>query len=78
MVTKAQIKATTKYESEHYDKVLVRIPKGHRSVWKGFAECNGTSLNQFIVNCVNEQIRRGDDGKLVINFGLVRLFMNLS
>lgn len=52
-----------KYEQEHYDKILVRIPKGSRSLWKRFAEFEGISLNQFIVKCVNEAISRGDDGK---------------
>lgn len=52
-----------KYEQEHYDKILVRIPKGTREVWKRFAGFEGISLNQFIVKCVNEAISRGDDGK---------------
>lgn len=56
-------KYIAKYEQDHYDKILVRIPKGSREVWKRFAGFEGISLNQFIVKCVNVAISKGDDGK---------------
>ena len=59
MVRKSQIKATTKYEAQNYDKVLVRLKKGERERIKAKADETGESLNQFIINAVNERIERG-------------------
>ncbi len=54
MVSKAQIKATGKYEHNNYDKILLRLPKGRRDKIKAHAESIGMSLNAYI----NELIDR--------------------
>ena len=40
-VSKAQIKATTIYETANYDKVLLRLPKGKRAEIKAHADEHG-------------------------------------
>lgn len=50
--SKAQMKATAKYEEKNYDKVLVRFPKGT----KDDITKTGSSLNGFIVSAVNEKL----------------------
>lgn len=59
-VSKAQIKATTKYESANYDKVLVRLPKGKRAEVQEHAKRSGQSLNSFIVSAVDEKIEKSE------------------
>lgn len=55
--TKAQIRATTKYESKAYDKILIRIPKGERERFKQAAENRGLSLNQLFVQAAEEFLK---------------------
>ena len=57
-VTKAQKKATAKYEQLNYDKILVRIEKGKKNVIKNYAESHGESLNGFIKRAIDETIQR--------------------
>lgn len=54
-VSKAQIKAVTKYEKENYFKVLTRFPKAQEETIRAAA---GDSLNGFIVRAVMEKIER--------------------
>ena len=52
MVTKAQAKATAKYEKENYDKVMVRLKKGT----KDRIQATGNTLNGFITQAVYDQL----------------------
>ena len=52
-VSAAHIKATTKWEKNNYDKVLVRFPKGTK---QAILDAGAESLNVFIVNAVNEKL----------------------
>ena len=61
-VSKAQMRATTKYESANYDKVLVRLPKGRRAEIQEHAKSAGQSLNAFIVDAVDEKIAQKAGG----------------
>lgn len=54
-VTKAQIKATQKWESANYFRTMVRFPKEKE---KEIREHAKTSLNGFIVSAVLEKIKR--------------------
>lgn len=54
--SKAQQKAVAKYESNNYDKILIRVPKGKRDEYRSYAEKQGMSLNGFIVDAVEERI----------------------
>ena len=46
--TKAQIKATTKYVSENYDRILIKMPKGRREIIKARAAGLGLNTNAYI------------------------------
>ena len=54
MVTKAQAKATAKYEKSAYSKALVRFKKEDEERIRAAA---GDSLNGFIVQCVLDRVR---------------------
>ena len=54
-VSKAQIKATTKYETANYDKVLLRLPKGKRAEIKAHADEHGESV---ITRAIENQIAK--------------------
>lgn len=46
-----------KYQSK-FDDIKVRVIKGKREEYKNFAESKDTSLNQFIVDAIEEKIKR--------------------
>ena len=45
-VSRAQQEATARYEAKVYDKVLVRLPKGHKAEIQAHAEARGESVNE--------------------------------
>ena len=49
----ANIRATTKWEKENYDKVLVRFPKGTK---ENILNSGANSVNGFIVEAVQEKL----------------------
>lgn len=49
----AHIRATTKWEKENYDKVLVRFPKGTK---EEITNSGAKSVNGFIVEAVKEKL----------------------
>lgn len=57
-VSKAQIKATAKYEAKAYDKTLIRLPKGRLDEIRAHIEPAGESLNGFIGRAINEAMER--------------------
>jgi predicted HicB family RNase H-like nuclease len=57
-VSKAQQKSVAKYESKVYDKILVRVPKGHRDDIQAHASEAGQSVNGYVVQAVDERIER--------------------
>lgn len=56
--TKAQQKATAKYEAKVYDKTLIRLAKGKLGVIKAHAEAHGESVNGFINRAIDETMER--------------------
>lgn len=56
MVTKAQKKATEKYEQQNYDKVLLRMHRGRKAEIKAAADAKGQSLNSFINDAIDAHI----------------------
>ena len=62
-VSKAHIRATTKYESKSYDKILIRIRKDRldpsglsRESIQQAAEKDGMSLNGYILQAIKEKM----------------------
>ena len=66
MITKAQQKATAKYQKNNYDDIRLRVRKGQRDKIKAFAESQGKSLNSYINDLiVADMLKNGfslDDG----------------
>ena len=54
-VSEAQKKASVKY-LEKLDEVRIRAGKGTKSRWKNAAANRGKSLNQFVIDAVENEI----------------------
>ena len=61
-VSKAQIKATAKYEAKAYDKTLIRLPKGRLDEIRAHIAPAGESLNGFIGRAILETMERDGGG----------------
>ena len=55
--TEAQKKASIKYISEKTDDIRLRVPKGLKEKYRIEAEKRGVSMTQFIINCVEKEIK---------------------
>lgn len=58
--TDAQKKASIKYLKEKTDSIQIRTPKGTKERWKTAATDRGKSLNQFIVDTMEDEIAKGE------------------
>jgi len=56
--TEAQKKAAEKYLSEKVEDIRIRVPKGEKEKIKAFADEEGKSLNQFIIDCISEKMKK--------------------
>ena len=54
--TEAQNKATQKYIKKSYDDIRIRVKKGEKERWQEEAAKRKKSLNQFVVDCVEDKI----------------------
>ena len=64
-VSKAQIRATTKFEHNSYDKITVRLRKDRpdasglsRDSIQAAADAAGMSINAFILSAVSDKINK--------------------
>lgn len=55
--TEAQKKASIKYMAEKTDDIRLRVPKGLKDRYKEAAEERGKSMTQFIVDCVEKELK---------------------
>lgn len=55
--TESQKKASMKYLQEKTDDIRIRTPKGTKERWKQEAEARDKSLNQFIIDSVEKEIK---------------------
>lgn len=55
--TEAQKKASIKYISEKTDDIRLRVPRGLKDRYRSEAEKRGISMTQFIINCVEKEIK---------------------
>ena len=56
--TDAQKEATARYNKKKYDRISVVVPKGQRQVIADFAAKQGKSLNRFIRDAIDEQMKK--------------------
>lgn len=56
--TEAQKKSADKYLKEKVEDIRIRVPKGQKQLIKDYAESQGKSLNQFIVDLINKEMDR--------------------
>ena len=54
--TEAQKKSAEKYLHEKVEDIRIRVPKGQREIIKAYAEKQGKSLNQFIVDLIAKEM----------------------
>ena len=59
----AQKEATARYNKKAYDRIDVVVPKGHREVIKAFAASQGKSLNRFICDAIEFQMKQDEHDK---------------
>ena len=59
----AQKEATARYNKKAYDRIDVVVPKGQREVIKAFAASQGKSLNRFICDAIEFQMRQAEQNK---------------
>ena len=55
--TKASQKAVNKYIASNYDRINLTMQKGKKEEYKAAAEAEGNSLNQFIIDCIEKNIK---------------------
>lgn len=46
------------YNAQHYDKVILRLPKGQREIVKAYASEKGMSLNSYLVALIKEDMEK--------------------
>ena len=54
--SKAQGKATYKYDSKTYDRVIIKVHKGNKDLIKAKAKREGKSLNGYILGLLQREI----------------------
>ena len=58
VISEAQKRATMKYMKKKYDRLEIKVPKGHKKMIQDHAQRRGKSINGFVNEAVNEQIER--------------------
>lgn len=54
----AQKEATARYNKKAYDRIDVIVKKGQRQIIKDFAASQGKSLNRFICDAIEYQMKK--------------------
>lgn len=57
-VSKSQQKAVHKYVKANYDRLELTVPKGRKDDIKSAAAAAGESMNQYIINAVDQRMER--------------------
>lgn len=56
MATKAHLEGNKRY-LEKQDNIMIRVPKGKKAKIKQWAETKGKSLNKYIVDLIDKDMR---------------------
>jgi hypothetical protein len=54
----AATRAKQKYNTANYDRLYPYVKKGRKEIYEAAAEKNGLSLNEYIVEAIEEKISR--------------------
>ena len=57
-VSPAHGRASNKYNAAHYDSLRIQTAKGHREQLKRQAAAEGKSLNQYVLDAIDEHEQR--------------------
>ncbi len=57
-VSNAQKRATAKFESKNYDKILIRLKKGDKKKIQEYATTHNESINGFIRRAIQETMEK--------------------
>ncbi len=57
----AQKEATARYNKKAYDRIDVVVKKGQRQIIKDFAASQGKSLNRFICDAIEAQMKKENE-----------------
>lgn len=58
MVSKAQQRATAKYNAANYDRIEIKVPKGDKEKITIAAAAAGKSVNGFINEAITEKMEK--------------------
>ncbi len=56
---------TERYNAENYDRLSLRVPKGKKAFIDERARAVGKSTNQYINDCINDEVRRSSSREVV-------------
>lgn len=56
--SEAQKRATAKYMKANLDDIKIRVPKGKKEEYKSIAQQRGKSLNQYIIDLIEADIKK--------------------
>lgn len=59
----SQKEATARYNKKAYDRINVIVKKGQREIIKAFAASQGKSLNRFICDAIDYQMKQSEQNK---------------
>ena len=54
----SQKEATARYNKKTYDRINIVVKKGERDIIKEFAASQGKSLNRFVLDAVEAEMKR--------------------
>lgn len=57
-MTKAQTKASNKYNAKAYDRIALQVKKGQREIIRKHAQSKGMSLNGYINKLIEEDMNK--------------------
>lgn len=60
-VSKAQIKATNKYNATKYDSLRIVVPKGRKTAIEAHAEGKGISVNGLVNELLRKEMQLSED-----------------
>ncbi len=54
----AQKEATARYNKKAYDRIEIKVKKGRKKIIFDYAQKEGKSVNQFIVELIDKEIEK--------------------